>query len=228
MSDFSLEYRISPRVPHKSSGAHVDATKFNSMPDQSGDADRLDELALMKRLGEGDETAMTRLIELHGTALARLVGRLTAWSADHEDVFQEVLLHIWQKATSFRGQGPLGGWLRRLTINRCHNHLRQENSIRRKLAKFFDDSSAAKVIETKPQPVTTWEPLKAALAKLPFKERTALVLYYLEEMSADEVAFELGIKPETLHVRLHRARKKLKNILETSATNDGQFRTEIR
>ncbi len=218
MSDISLEFRISPQVPADSAGANVDATKFNSVPDQSGDLDANDELALMKRLDEGDETAMNLLLEQHGNWMARLVGRLTAWSPDREDVFQEVLLHVWQKAGNFNGQGPLGGWLRRLTINRCHNHLRQQNSIKRKLTNFFEKSFASTKHETKPELGATSEPLQAALAILPINERTPLILYYLEEMTADEVALQLGIKPETLHVRLHRARKKLKSILESEFT----------
>ena len=51
-------------------------------------------------------------------------------------------------------------------------------------------------------------------ALLPKVDRTALVLFYLEEMSGEEVAAHLGIKTKSLHVRLHRARKKLKSILE--------------
>lgn len=215
MSDLSLEYKISPQVPADSAGAQVDSTKFNSVTDRRGDAKHSDELALMKRLSEGDETAMNLLIDCHGNALARLVGRLTAWSADHEDVFQEVLLHIWLKAGTFRGQGPLGGWLRRLAINRCHNHLRQQDSIKRKLATLFEKKIASKSMETRHVSVEKSGPMQTALAKLPANERTALVLYYLEEMSGDEVALELGIKLETLHVRLHRARKKLKGILES-------------
>lgn len=214
MSDLSIKLKISPSAPANLAGARVDSTNFNVMANQQSQPARADELALMKRLGNGDEAAMKKLIEKHGNMLAQLVGRLTAWSIDHEDVFQEVLLNIWQKAGKFRGQGPLGGWLRRLAINQCHNQLRQKNSFKRMLTSFFETSLRSRMNEATPRSCVSNEPLQTALAKLPINERTAVVLYYLEDMTGEEVALELGIKPETLHVRLHRARKKLRVFLE--------------
>jgi RNA polymerase sigma-70 factor (ECF subfamily) len=155
---------------------------------------------------------MRELIGRHGEMLARLVGRLTAWSADHEDVFQELLLKIWQKAGSYRGAGSLEGWLRRMAVNLCHNHLRRQNSIRQMLTRFVDFQRNDQQVESSAEPSSR---LQKALRKLNGNDRTVLVLYYLEEMSGEEVADALGIKTESVHVRLHRARQKLKSILST-------------
>ena len=62
--------------------------------------------------------------------------------------------------------------------------------------------------------------MEIALAKLSPSDRLLLVLYYLEEMSGDEVASSMGVKLETLHVRLHRARQKLKTILTSEGTHE--------
>ena len=70
-----------------------------------------DDGQLMVRLRQGDQAAMCELLNRHGEMLARLVGRLTAWHADREDILQEVLLSIWQKSGSYRGEGSLEGWI---------------------------------------------------------------------------------------------------------------------
>ena len=55
-----------------------------------------DEERLMARLATGEEEPLKELIAIHGEMLARLVGRLTAWHADSDDVLQEVLLVVWK------------------------------------------------------------------------------------------------------------------------------------
>ena len=206
MSDISVNLE-----PSRKASANRVETPPDFANSQSGEKVLDSEgLALMRRLGSGDESALTELIELHGQMLARLVGRLTAWNSDHEDVFQEVLLQIWQKANSYRGTGPLEGWLRRLAVNRCRNHLRRQNSFRKLLANWFEQNRKQVTDATADEPSSK---IQNALAELSLNERTVLVLYYLEEMSGAEAATALGIKTESFHVRLHRARRKLKSVL---------------
>lgn len=180
---------------------------------------------LMKRLADGDQNAMRELLDRHGAAIARLVGRLTGWHEDREDILQEVLLNVWRKAGSYRGDGSLEGWLKRMAINRCRNHFRTSNSIKRLIEKFALATATQQLQESKHtvyrhQPDSEMEQgseLRSALGRLSQPDRTALVLFYLEEMSGAQVAKSLGIRPETLHVRLHRARKKLKKLIEETS-----------
>ena len=176
----------------------------------------LDERQLLVRLNDGEESAMCELLNRHGEMLARLVGRLTAWHADREDILQEVLLSVWQKAGTYRGDGSLEGWLKRIAVNRCQNHFRAANSLKRMIERF------ALLKNPNPANDSTYpglgdEPddeLQRALQRLPKVDRTALVLFYLEEMPGDEVAEILKVNPSTFHVRLHRSRKKLKRLIE--------------
>lgn len=174
-----------------------------------------DDQQLMIRLQQGDETAMCELLDQHGEMLARLVGRLTAWRADHEDILQDVLLSVWQRSGSFRGAGSLEGWLKRIAVNHCRNHFRAVNSITQLMERFASLVSPQPFVET--HPAEPNHELHIALRRLPKKDRISLVLFYLEEMPGDEVADILQIKPETLHVRLHRARKKLKHLMEENS-----------
>ncbi len=166
---------------------------------------------LMRRLAAGDPAAMPELIAIHGDRLARLVGRMTAWSGDRDDLLQDVLVSAWEQAGSYEGHGSLAGWLRMIAVNRCRNHHRT----RRTLARLLD---AARQRIGGPEPDKDFleisELTRQALQQLAVDDRTVMVLVYLEELPGPEVARLLNIKPETLHVRLHRARRRLKRILE--------------
>ncbi len=170
------------------------------------------DLALVARLRQGDAAAMQELVRRFGPQLNRLVGRLTAWSSDCEDILQEVFLTAWQHAGSFRGDGSLEGWLRRLAINQCLNHRRARNAFDRLLARLAGRKSASDCESVAPS--EHGHRVREALAKLRNDDRTVLVLYYLEELNGSEVAELLGIRLDTFHVRLHRARQRLRKHLE--------------
>lgn len=170
----------------------------------------------MSRIAAGDQVAFEQLISDYGESVAKLIGRLTAWHTDSDDILQEVFLTVWQRAGSYDGRGSIEGWLKRIAINRCRNHFRALNSIRRKLEKFaglglkeptHSCLSKFEVDEANDQ-------LRGQIEKLPQQDRMILVLYYLEELTGEEVAGLLKVKLETFHVQLHRARQRLRNLID--------------
>ena len=173
------------------------------------------ELDLIRGLANGDQAAMQNLIETHGEMLSRLVGRLTGWHSDRDDILQDVLLAVWQQAKSYQGNGSFEGWLRSIAINRCRNHFRAKGALRRMIKRL---TNLSRPQSTDPDPQTehdeTKQLLQTALAELSQPDRTVLVLFYLEEIPGAQIAELLKIKTETLHVRLHRARQKLKTLIE--------------
>ncbi|MFK7769176.1 MAG: RNA polymerase sigma factor [Mariniblastus sp.] len=179
------------------------------------------EEALMQRIDSGGQVAAVAIEELlqqHGEMLARLIGRLLAWHTDSDDVLQEVLLTVWKRAGSYRGSGSLEGWLKTIAINRCKNHFRKLTVLQRQLERFAiligGQANLNEQSKTYSKSEDTQSQLSLALRKLTAKDRTAIVLFYLEEMPGNEVAEALGLKLDTFHVRLHRARKKLRHLLE--------------
>jgi RNA polymerase sigma-70 factor (ECF subfamily) len=176
---------------------------------------------IMRNLADGNEAAMQSLIERHGEMLNRLIGRLTAWDAEHEDILQNVLVAIWQRAGDYQGSGSLEGWIRRIAINRCRNHFRARTAFRRLLSLFATRSRVTESANNKDiTRIDDQELTRAALQKLNQQDRTVLVLFYLEELTGDEIAQLTGVKVETVHVQLHRARKRLREqlgVLEDSS-----------
>ncbi|MCA9216026.1 MAG: sigma-70 family RNA polymerase sigma factor [Planctomycetales bacterium] len=175
-----------------------------------GDAD--DEL--MRRLSGGDDRAMCLLIERHGPMLHRLVGRLTAWSSDQDDLFQEVLVTAWERSGDYDSRGSLAGWLKTIAVNKCKNHFRARDAMRRVLDMFAIQSRPSES-ETNIdlERIENSELTKTALTKLNALDRSVLVLFYLEELTGEQIAEITNAKVETVHVQLHRARKRLKNLL---------------
>lgn len=178
-------------------------------------ADHGADVAMMRELARGDQAAMEALIEVHGLALQRLVGRLTGWCDEQEDILQDVLLTIWQRAGSFHGSGSLGGWIRMIAVNRCRNYFRGRDTVRRLLAVFTNRTVIRDSAENEDLSlIESSEFTRSALQRLNAQDRSVLVLFYLEELSGDEIASMTNVRVDTVHVQLHRARKRLRAILE--------------
>jgi RNA polymerase sigma-70 factor (ECF subfamily) len=173
---------------------------------------RENEVSCMKRMASGDASAMREVVVLHGKMLTEFVGRLTAWHADHEDILQQVLVAAWENAGSFRGDGPLEGWLKRIAVHRSRNHYRMVARLRRKLEAWAGDRpqpNQEKSIEM----LEVNEELQHALGQLNPDDRTAVVLFYLEQQSGEQVADWMRISLPAFHTRLSRARKRLKALM---------------
>ena len=156
----------------------------------------------MQRIASGDNEAFEELLNQHGAMLARLVGRILAWNSDCDDVLQDVLMTVWQRASTYRGRGSLEGWLRKMAVNQCRNRFRSMMLLKRKISQLaLILTTSRKTANDDPIYTSTKHnlavdpELQVALGELPLDDRTAIVLYYLEEQSGEEVAATLGVSP---------------------------------
>lgn len=170
---------------------------------------------LVGRLARDESGALEEVIALYEVELRTLVGRLLAWDAETADVLQEVFLTAWRQAGRFRGEARLSTWLRTIAINECRRRRRWWAVRRKHQAKV-----AALVTHGECSPVDaesigeeTALEVRQAVARLPHAFREVVVLHYLEGRSTEEIATELQLRHNTVEVRLHRARGKLKLLL---------------
>lgn len=170
------------------------------------------ESALMRELSRGSDRAMEELISRFHDPLLRLIQRLTAWSGDEDDLLQEVFVAAWQKADSFSGTGSLEGWLRRIAVNQCKNHYRK-----RQVFRGLIESVAAMLAHPVDRSSEGESRLHVALRRLSQSDREVITLFYLEELNGEDVAAILGISCEAVHMRLHRARGRLKKRMESTS-----------
>ncbi len=170
---------------------------------------------LAQRLARDESGALEEVISLYESELRQLIGRLLAWDAETADVLQEVFLIAWRQAGRFRGEARLSTWLRTIAINECRRRQRWWSVRRRHQANV-----AARAARAETPPVDadsigeeTAIEVRQAVARLPHAFREVIVLHYLEGRSTEEVATELQLRHNTVEVRLHRARGKLKLLL---------------
>jgi RNA polymerase sigma-70 factor, ECF subfamily len=132
----------------------------------------------------------------HAATVARWAARLGGPSADVEDITQEVFVVVNRRLNEFRGQSRMSTWLFGITAKVAANERR-----RRKLRPASGDGSLAQ-LEKRERRVL----FHRALDRLSERHRRALVLFELEELSVDEVAAHMGLRPGNVRVLLHRAR----------------------
>jgi RNA polymerase sigma factor (sigma-70 family) len=168
------------------------------------------EAALGRRLAGGDERAFDEVIRRYSADVQRLARRILGWRhAEAEDVAQDVFVQVFLKRAAFRGDSSLKTWLTRITVNRCR-------SVQRR--KLLSLAGLWNILHPR-QPAgpsgdeDTAHGVRAAVLRLPAREREVVVMYYLEEMPAAEVAAVLNLSATAMNVRLHRARKRLEHLL---------------
>lgn len=163
-------------------------------------------------LGSGAEAAPTfaAIYAEHAQTVARWAARLGGPSADVEDITQEVFVVVNRRLRDFRGESRLSTWLFGITAKVTANERR-----RRKLRHWWfhlapNAGEGAPVTGDGPVEQIERRERRAlfyrALDRLNERQRRALVLFELEEMSIDDVAAHMGLRPGNVRVLLHRAR----------------------
>lgn len=173
---------------------------------------------LARQLAGGSHEAMERLIDDYGERLRRLIGQLTAWGPDVDDLLQETLLRIWRRSSTYRGEAAFEKWLVSIAFRVCQDHRRSTGRMLRHLHNFWKTSTNEKhrTAETLQDATESgrWQRIQQALQRLSASDRELLVMTHIEHWSHTELAAHLGVSMKTLHVRLHRARQRLKQQIE--------------
>jgi len=152
------------------------------------------------------------IVRSHGPMAFDTAWRLLGDAADAEDVVQDALLDAFR----LHSQNTIenwGGLLRHLVACRAIDRLR----VRKSAVSIIDDSIAGDTIRPDAAAMDRElaQRLRSAIARLSDREAQLLSLRYFGEMANTEIADALGISPDAVGVALHKARKKLKEILST-------------
>jgi RNA polymerase sigma-70 factor (ECF subfamily) len=189
-----------------------------TMADTAPEVD--DEGALARRFAAGDAGAFDAIAALHRERVTRLAYRLLGWRDDEiEDVVQEVFLSVLNHLGRFRGESKLGTWLTVITINKCRTHrtrwFARWRMLRRRREHAQDETAPA--ADEGARRDETSARVRQAVQKLKPRDREVIVLHYLEQHDAGEMARLLGVSQNAVEVRLHRARQRLKGLLKDVA-----------
>jgi RNA polymerase sigma-70 factor, ECF subfamily len=163
----------------------------------------------------GDRRAFEELVRATYVDTYTLALRLTANEEDARDVVQEVYLRAWKGIGAFRGDSQFSTWLYRITANASSTSVSRRRRHRQEPLESVQEPAEERVA-LQPEPAAesaaTLERLADAVAELPPKLRAIVVLKDVYGMSHEAIADELGISVSAAKVRLHRARRKLRDV----------------
>jgi RNA polymerase sigma-70 factor, ECF subfamily len=180
---------------------------------------------LVARACGRDETAARAIMRQNSRRLFRLARSIMKDDAEAEDVVQESYVRAFTSLSGFRGESSLGTWLTRIVINEAYGRLRRRrpvvdwDSVETTLAAEaqiipFPSGSSQQDPERTMAQHEIRQILERSIDGLPEPFRIVLVARLVEEMSVEETADLLGLRPETVKTRLHRARLLLRSDLE--------------
>jgi RNA polymerase sigma-70 factor (ECF subfamily) len=178
------------------------------------------EADLIERAKLGDAEAFQALYDKHKRRVYSLCLRMTANTAEAEDLAQEAFLQLFRKIATFRGESAFSTWLHRLSVNVVLMHLRkkslpvvsleettqgtEEDSPKRDFG--ADDIALAGSIDRMQ--------LQRAVDNLPPGYRTIFVLHDIEGYEHNEIAKIAGCSIGNSKSQLHKARMKLRDLLQ--------------
>ncbi len=184
-----------------------------------------DEGALVAGLRRGDDAAFELLVRSYGGRLLQVARRFLK-EEDARDALQEAFLSAFKSIDRFDGKAKISTWLHRIVVNAALMRLRKassrkEESLEPLLPSFLEDGHRADPRgdwPENPEQVVGREQVREivrqAIDDLPVNYRTVVLLRDIEELSGAETGKLLGLTPNAVKVRLHRARQALREILD--------------
>jgi RNA polymerase sigma-70 factor (ECF subfamily) len=166
---------------------------------------------LVYRCRQGEAGALAALVEAWERPLFYFIRRLVTEEQDAWDVLQETWLHVFRGIRSLRDPRALPAWLYRIARNRAMSLLRdryQEQLLRAEQAQECADREEAEF---------TFEDAAAVhhgLSRLSLPHREALTLFFLDDLTLEEIAAVLQVPIGTVKSRLHYAKQALRQVLE--------------
>ncbi len=171
---------------------------------------------LIWRLQRGDSTALGELYELFKDNVYRTALAITRDEHAAEDILQECFVRLYHYAASVDAERPLKPWLYRVAVNLSYDWFSKKRALQP-----LDDvlewlSSLSNVFpppDHRAEERELHSMVRDVIAELPMTHQAVVVLFYLENLSLEEVAEVVELPVGTVKSRLHYARKRLRDTL---------------
>jgi RNA polymerase sigma-70 factor (ECF subfamily) len=173
-------------------------------------------LATIRAARAGDERAFEEIMILTQRRVAVIAWRILGDAEETKEAVQETFLRLFRHLGRYDETRDFFGWLFRITVNVCRD-LETRRRRRRMFAPLDDAHEVCSNAIGADETLTRREDvvlLRRAIDALPPKEKLALVLRDMEELSTEEVAAILGSRPATVRVQISKARAKLRHWIE--------------
>jgi RNA polymerase sigma-70 factor (ECF subfamily) len=165
----------------------------------------------MKRKTDKDyglQTEFERIVREHKATIYTVCYMFSDDNATVADMFQEVLINIWNGLENFQGRSSAGTWIWRVSLNTCISY---EKKLRRRHDTFPLEMGIDLYEENTDESGRQIRMLHDRVRRLDIFDR-ALILLWLEDLTYEEIGAILGISVKNVSVRLVRIKEKLKNM----------------
>jgi RNA polymerase sigma-70 factor, ECF subfamily len=176
---------------------------------------------LMMGVKQNDDACFGLLVDRHRTVLVQHLSRLVQNPAVAEELAQDVFLRIHRSRGSWEPSAKFTTWLFRISTNVAYNHFRDQKYHNRNLSldreipnsrkREFSDG-LGNIEESLLEDVTIQE-IRAAIAALPFKQRTAVLMHKYEGLDYAQISGVLGCTPSAVKALMFRAYEQLREQL---------------
>lgn len=179
---------------------------------------------LLQAIGRGDASSFRVLVDRHGAVAHRIALRMLGDRSDAEDVAQEALLRLWRLAEQAAGIASLVAWLQRVATNICLDRLRQRQ---RRAQAITDDTGHDNLADGGPladeliDQAQRAGAAQRAIARLPDRQRAAIILTYYEGLANASAADMLEMNIKAFESLLVRARQSLRQELALALEEAG-------
>ncbi len=177
------------------------------------------ERALLERISVGDRDAFRELYLHYHQRLARFLMRVTHRYEDAEEIINDTLWIVWQRAADFRGASQVSTWIMGIAYRRALNVIRRAAVHQRVMALEALEGEAVEA--DLGDALAKRQMLDFALAQLPLEQRLVLELTYYLDHSCEEIADIMECPVNTVKTRMFNARRKLRAILQQHAGESG-------
>lgn len=178
----------------------------------------LTDIELISKILQGDKALFAQVVERYQNYVFTLVLRFTDNREDAEEISQDIFVKAYRSLADFRGEAKFSTWLYTIVRTSCITFLRKKKlditSIdnERTFLQLENQESGfkANVIEQKSRHAMVNE----AIRLLSPDDAQLITLFYKGEQSLEEIGRVMGLEPNTVKVKLHRARHRLKEKME--------------
>ncbi len=174
---------------------------------------------LAQAASKGDIFSFEEIYNRHHRRVYAICLRMLQNTAEAEDLTQDVFIQLYRKIGSFRGDSAFTTWLHRLTVNQVLMHFRKRNV---KFEKTTEEGETPVQVvggteNPEKMPIVDKIALENAIEQLPAGYKNVFVLHDIEGYEHEEVARILGCSVGTSKSQLHKARLKLRKLLQKKA-----------
>jgi RNA polymerase sigma-70 factor (ECF subfamily) len=176
----------------------------------------LDEKALVDACLANQPGAFDLIVERHRRSIYQLCYRFVGNHEDASDLSQDIFVRAWRGIGNFRGQSSIATWLYRIGVNACLNRVSAKTTLGKLTDPIDDRQFVDAVAESASERLLKDERgarVRAAIARLPPKQRATLILRTYQELSHQEIAAVLGSSVGAVKANFFHALANLKKLL---------------